>query len=151
MERSITPRFPMVLPLSGENEPLLWVCVGLSTVIITDGSHNRSGRWDNIVSAGAAGERLNRARLDIRVPGCSIAWGPRGPRPRHLPGWIPPAGEEPLNSSTNCCCGALLWVSPVTFYRQKCYTLQFFCYRFKHKLKECKKPADKGHKLPVFV
>lgn len=75
MERSITPRFPMILPLSGESEPLLRRCVGLSTVIITDGSHNGSGRWDNIVSGGAAGERLNRARLGIRVPGCSIAWG----------------------------------------------------------------------------
>lgn len=75
MERSITARFPMILPLSGESEPLLRRCVGLSTGIITDGSHNRSGRWDNIVSGGAAGERLNRARLGIRVPGCSIAWG----------------------------------------------------------------------------
>lgn len=27
------------------------------------------------MSGGAAGERLNRARLGIRVPGCSIAWG----------------------------------------------------------------------------
>lgn len=75
MERSITLKFPMILPLSRESEPLLRRCVGLSTVIITDGSHNRSGRWDNIVSGGAAGERLNRARLGIRVPGCSIAWG----------------------------------------------------------------------------
>lgn len=78
MERSITVRFPRILPLSRESEPLLRRCMGLSTVIISDGSHNRSGRWDNIVSLGAAGERLNRARLGIRVPWCSIAWGLRG-------------------------------------------------------------------------
>lgn len=75
MGRSITLRFPMILTLSGETELLLQRCVGLLTVIITDGSHNRSGRWDNIVSSRAAGERLNRAWLGIRVPGCSIAWG----------------------------------------------------------------------------
>lgn len=27
------------------------------------------------MSGGAAGERLNRTRLGIRVPGCSVAWG----------------------------------------------------------------------------
>lgn len=78
---SITLRFPMILPLSREREPLLRRCVGLSTVIISAGSHNRPGRWDNIVSGRAAGERLNRAWLGIRVPGCSVAsglWG-RGP------------------------------------------------------------------------
>jgi len=92
--------FPMVRPLSGDREPLRRRCVGLSTVIIADVSHNRSGRWDNIVSGGAAGERLNRARLGIRVPGCSIAGGALGgPRPHHLPGWIPPAGEELLDIS----------------------------------------------------
>lgn len=150
MERSITPKFPMILPLSRESEPLLRHCVGLSTVIITDGSHNRSGRWDNIVSSEAAGERLNRARLGIRVPGCSIAWGLRGPRPHHLPGWIPPTGEELLNSGANCCCGALLWVSPVTFHREKCYTLQFLCCTLRQRFKECKTLLTEL-KLPVFV
>lgn len=77
-ERSISPMFPMILRLSGERQPLLCRCVGLLTVIITDGSHNRSGRWDNIVSTGAAGERLDGARLGVWVPGCSIAWGPWG-------------------------------------------------------------------------
>lgn len=77
-DRSISPMFPMILRLSGERQPLLCRCVGLLTVIITDGSHNRSGRWDNIVSTGAAGERLDGARLGVRVPGCSIAWGPWG-------------------------------------------------------------------------
>lgn len=75
MERSITLKFPMILPLSRESEPLLQRCVGLSTAIITNETHNRSGRWDNIVSGGAAGEKLDGARLGIRVPGCSIAWG----------------------------------------------------------------------------
>ena len=140
MERSITLRFPMIPRLSREDEPLLRRCLGLSAAIITDGSHNRSERWDNIVSVGAAGERLNRARLDIRVPGCSIAWGLRGLGPAICQGEFLPAAGEALCGCTNCCWGALLWVSPVTFfYREKCYTLQFFCYNLKHELEECKR------------
>lgn len=66
---------PPSLGVGGGCESLLRRCVGLPTVIIMDATHNRSERWDNIVSGGAAGERLNRTRLGIRVPGCSVAWG----------------------------------------------------------------------------
>lgn len=149
MERSITPRFPMILPLSRESEPLLRRCVGLSTVIITDGSHNRSGRWDNIVSGGAAGERLNRARLGIRVPGCSIAWGLGGLGPAICQGEFLLLERSRSIAATNCCCGALLWVSPVTFYREKCYTLQSLCHT--HRLKECKKQRSETSGICVVI
>lgn len=120
MKRSITLRFPMIPTLSGEPELPLQRCVGLLTVIITDGSHNRSERWDNIVSSGAAGERLNRAWLGIRVPGCSIAWGLGDLGPSICQG-------EFLSPQRNCSIAAqeaLLWVSPVTLFREKCCALR---------------------------
>lgn len=55
--------------------------VDLSTIITANETHNRSGRWDNIVCWGAAGGKLNRALLGVLVSGYSIALSLRGPTP----------------------------------------------------------------------
>ncbi len=56
--------------------------VDLSTIITANETHNRSGRWDNIVCWRAAGGKLNRALLCVLVSGYSIAlslWGSAPP------------------------------------------------------------------------
>lgn len=68
--------------------------VDLSTIITANETHNRSGRWDNIVCWRAAGGKLNRALLCVLVSGYSIAlslWGSAPPSAMYTLSLFPPS------------------------------------------------------------